>query len=124
LRQGLVAIIDAQYGVSKVEAPALVGSGSTPLGVLAIGGGEMRNFINRPWCKAAALALFAAGAAVPTQAVAWEPTRTVEFVVPAGTGGGADQMARIIQGLIAKNKLMKEPKVVINQSGGAGSEGV
>ena len=25
---------------------------------------------------------------------AWEPTKTVEFVVPAGTGGGADQMGR------------------------------
>ena len=24
----------------------------------------------------------------------WEPTKTVEFIVPAGTGGGADQMAR------------------------------
>ena len=29
---------------------------------------------------------------------AWEPTRNVEFIVPAGTGGGADQMARMIQG--------------------------
>src|SRR5437879_13278278 len=83
----------------------------------------MRNFINRPWCKAAALALFAAGAAVPTQAVAWEPTKTVEFVVPAGTGGGADQMARIIQLIIAKHNLMKQPMVVVNKAGGAGAEG-
>lgn len=30
---------------------------------------------------------------------AWEPTKPVEFVIPAGTGGGADQMARFIQGL-------------------------
>ena len=83
----------------------------------------MRNFTNRPWCKTAALALFA-GAAVPVQAfAAWEPTKTVEFVVPAGTGGGADQMARIIQGIIAKNKLMKEPMVVVNKAGGAGAEG-
>ena len=30
---------------------------------------------------------------------AWEPVRPVEFIiVPAGTGGGADQMARTIQG--------------------------
>jgi putative tricarboxylic transport membrane protein len=29
---------------------------------------------------------------------AWEPTKPVEFVVPAGTGGGADQMARLLQG--------------------------
>src|SRR2546430_17119615 len=33
-------------------------------------------------------------------------------------------MARIIQGIIAKNKLMKEPMVVINKAGGAGAGGV
>lgn len=54
---------------------------------------------------------------------AWEPTKPVEFVVPAGTGGGADQMARFIQGIVAKNKLMAQPLVVVNKSGGAGAEG-
>ncbi len=84
----------------------------------------MRNLTVRPWSKTAALALFAAGAAVPLQApAAWEPTKTVEFVVPAGTGGGADQMARVIQGIIAKNRLMKQPMVVVNKAGGAGAEG-
>lgn len=57
------------------------------------------------------------------QALAWEPTKPVEFVVPAGTGGGADQMARFIQGVVAKNNLMKQPIVVVNKSGGAGAEG-
>ena len=56
-------------------------------------------------------------------AFAWEPTKTVEFVVPAGTGGGADQMARLIQSIIAKHNLMKQPMVVVNKSGGAGAEG-
>jgi len=60
--------------------------------------------------------------AAPAQA-AWEPTKPVEFVVPAGTGGGADQMARLIQGIVIKHKLMKEPLIVVNKSGGAGSEG-
>jgi tripartite-type tricarboxylate transporter receptor subunit TctC len=82
----------------------------------------MPNFTDRPWCKAAALALFAAGVAVPALA-AWEPTKTVEFIIPAGTGGGADQMARFIQGIVAKHKLMKQPMVVINKAGGAGAEG-
>jgi putative tricarboxylic transport membrane protein len=41
----------------------------------------------------------------------------------AGTGGGADQMARFIQGVVAKNNLMKQPIVVVNKSGGAGAEG-
>ena len=60
-------------------------------------------------------------AAMP--ASAWEPTKTVEFIVPAGTGGGADQMARVIQGIIAKNNLMKQSMVVVNKGGGAGAEG-
>ncbi len=54
---------------------------------------------------------------------AWEPTKSVEFVVPAGTGGGADQMARFIQGVVSKNNLMKQPMIVVNKSGGAGAEG-
>jgi len=61
-------------------------------------------------------------AALPA-AAAWEPNKPVEFVVPAGTGGGADQMARLIQGIIVKHKLMKESVVVVNKSGGAGAEG-
>ena len=72
---------------------------------------------------AATLAMSVAGAASLTQAAAWEPTKNVEFVVPAGTGGGADQMARLIQGIIAKNNLMKHAVVVVNRSGGAGAEG-
>ena len=64
----------------------------------------------------------AAMMAAPAQA-AWEPTKPVEFVVPAGTGGGADQMARLIQGIVVKYKLMKEPLIVVNKSGGAGAEG-
>jgi len=70
---------------------------------------------------AVAVALAAAFAA-PALA-AWEPTKPVEFVVPAGTGGGADQMARFLQGIVAKHNLMKQPFVVVNKSGGAGAEG-
>jgi putative tricarboxylic transport membrane protein len=70
------------------------------------------------------LALSAAAAGFSQAALAaWEPTKTVEFVVPAGTGGGADQMARFVQGIVAKHKLMREPMVVINKAGGAGAEG-
>jgi tripartite-type tricarboxylate transporter receptor subunit TctC len=54
---------------------------------------------------------------------AWEPAKPIEFIVPAGTGGGADQMARFIQGVVAKHKLSKQPIVVVNKSGGAGAEG-
>jgi putative tricarboxylic transport membrane protein len=65
----------------------------------------------------------AAWAFTAAPALAWEPTKPVEFVIPAGTGGGADQMARLIQGIIQKHNLMKEPLIVVNKSAGAGAEG-
>ena len=71
----------------------------------------------------AVLAAGAFGAVMTSAQAAWEPTKPVEFVVPAGTGGGADQMARFIQGVVIKYKLMKEPMIVVNKSGGAGAEG-
>jgi len=80
------------------------------------------HFLRRRAGVAAAATLIAVSTAIPAHA-AWEPTKPVEFVVPAGTGGGADQMARFIQGVIAKHALMKQPMVVVNKSGGAGAEG-
>jgi putative tricarboxylic transport membrane protein len=56
-------------------------------------------------------------------ATAWQPTKPIEFIVPAGTGGGADIMARFIFPVVAKHKLSPQPLVVINKSGGAGAEG-
>ena len=67
--------------------------------------------------------LISAALCLPLVATAWEPTKPVEFIVPAGTGGGADQMARFIQGVVAKNKLMPQPIIVVNKAGGAGAEG-
>jgi tripartite-type tricarboxylate transporter receptor subunit TctC len=74
---------------------------------------------------AGSVAVLAGFAAPPQSAVAqaWEPTKTVEFVVPAGTGGGADQMARVVQGIVTKHNLMKQSMVVVNKAGGAGAEG-
>jgi len=54
---------------------------------------------------------------------AWEPTKPVEFIIPAGPGGGADQMARMIQGIITKNNLMKQAIIPVNKGSGAGAEG-
>ena len=59
----------------------------------------------------------------PLSAAAWEPTKPIEFVIPAGTGGGADQMARLIHGIAEKHKLSPQPLIVVNKSGGAGAEG-
>ncbi len=77
-------------------------------------------------CKGLLVAgVFAGFAAMqsPPASAAWEPTKPVEFIVPAGTGGGADQMARFLQGIVAKHNLMKQPFIVVNKSGGAGAEG-
>src|SRR5215467_6235962 len=79
-------------------------------------------FRSLPAVLATATAITLACAAMPASA-AWEPTRPVEIIVPAGTGGGADQMARVIQGIVTKHKLTRQSIVVINKPGGAGGEG-
>jgi tripartite-type tricarboxylate transporter receptor subunit TctC len=72
-------------------------------------------------CATVAAALAIAGA--PAWA-GWEPTAPVELVVPAGTGGGADQMARFIQQMVSKHNLMQQPLNVVNKSGNSGAEGL
>lgn len=79
------------------------------------------SLIRKTFSRTACLAACAI-ATLPALA-AWEPTKPIEFVVPAGTGGGADQMARFIQGVVAKHSLTKQPIIVVNKSGGAGAEG-
>jgi tripartite-type tricarboxylate transporter receptor subunit TctC len=78
------------------------------------------------WTACCALLIGGAGGLVsaPAQAAGWEPTAPVELVVPAGTGGGADQMARLIQGLAKTHGLMKQPVQVVNLSGQSGAEGL
>jgi tripartite-type tricarboxylate transporter receptor subunit TctC len=69
-------------------------------------------------CAGAALALMLGTA----PAMAWEPTKPVEIVVAAGAGGASDQMARMMQAAVQKNKLMKEPMVVSLKGGASGAE--
>jgi putative tricarboxylic transport membrane protein len=71
---------------------------------------------------AMAAAAFSFSGAEDAQAQ-WKPTKTVEFIVPAGTGGGADLMARMIQGIVQKHNLMEQSLVVVNKAGGSGGEG-
>ena len=63
---------------------------------------------------AAAAALLASPP--PADAQGWEPTKPIQFIIPAGTGGGADQMARFIQGVVAKNNLSKQPIITVNKA--------
>src|SRR5512146_261963 len=71
-------------------------------------------------CVSAALSC----ALAPVPAFAWEPTKPVEVIVPAGAGGASDQMARTIQGIIVKNQLMKQPMLIMNMGGASGAEGI
>jgi tripartite-type tricarboxylate transporter receptor subunit TctC len=66
-------------------------------------------------------AIMLAGAA-PAGA-AWQPQRPVEFVATAGPGGGTDNLARAVQNIVTKYKLIDQPVVVVNKAGGSGAEG-
>ena len=65
--------------------------------------------------------LVVAGIRRPAMA-AWQPTKPVEFVIPAGTGGGADLMARFVTAIIQKENLASVTFLPTNKSGGAGAE--
>ena len=73
-------------------------------------------------CRPALLLAALMGMALPS--LAWQPTASVELVVPAGPGGGADQMARFIQGLVSTHKLMPQPMSVVNKAGNSGLDGL
>ena len=51
---------------------------------------------------------------------AW-PERPVEFIIMAGTGGGADRYARFLVGINVKHKLIDEAILPVNKAGGAGA---
>ncbi len=71
---------------------------------------------------ALALGLSVAVSGVVTPAQAWGPKKPVEMIIMAGTGGGADQLARLIQGIIDQNDLSPRPFIPINKPGGSGAE--
>lgn len=59
---------------------------------------------------------------VSKSVAAWQPKKPVEFIIMAGTGGGADQIARLIQGLIEQKGWSPRPLIPINKPGGSGAE--
>lgn len=64
-----------------------------------------------------ALALALAAGPAPAQSY---PSRTVEFVVHVNPGGGTDVFARLVTEIMARDKLVSQPLVVLNRTGGAG----
>jgi len=69
-------------------------------------------------------ALLSAGLGCAGLAHAWEPSKPIEIVVPFSAGGATDQMARSIQGIIAKHKFIKQAVIVQNKAGASGAEGL
>ena len=78
----------------------------------------------RPVKTFLSLAMLALGAGSAGLAQAWEPTKPVEIIVPFSAGGATDQMARSIQGIIAKHNLIKQAVIVQNKAGASGAEGL
>lgn len=68
----------------------------------------------------AALGLMALTGTAPAQS--WEPNKPIDFVIMAGAGGGADQIARFLQSVAEKNNLTSRPLVPNNMGGGSGAE--
>jgi tripartite-type tricarboxylate transporter receptor subunit TctC len=68
------------------------------------------------------LAVGAGAMLLPAASQAFEPKKPVEFVVMAGKGGGADKAVRLMQSIIAKNKLAAQPVTPVNKPGGSGAE--
>lgn len=55
-------------------------------------------------------------------APAFVPRRPIEWTIPAGTGGGADQQARFMAPLIQKHNLSPQPFIPVNRPAGAGAQ--
>jgi tripartite-type tricarboxylate transporter receptor subunit TctC len=63
-----------------------------------------------------ALASFAAA-----PALADYPEKPIRLVIPFTAGGGSDALARTLQGVIEKNKLLPKPLVVVNVDAAGGA---
>ena len=83
----------------------------------------MRSIRQRIYASGVAFGLGLAAIGMAQPALAWKPTKNIEFIVPAGIGGGAGQMAQLIQGIIQKHHLIPTSMVVISKKGGSGAEG-
>ena len=46
---------------------------------------------------------------------AFSPKKPIELIIPAGQGGGADEIARLVQGVIEKNDYASKPVIPINK---------
>jgi putative tricarboxylic transport membrane protein len=52
---------------------------------------------------------------------AWQPSRSVMFIVPNAVGGTSDRAARTLQKIMQAHKLIDVPIVIVNRPGGNGT---
>jgi tripartite-type tricarboxylate transporter receptor subunit TctC len=75
----------------------------------------MRN----PFTSALSCALLAlAAATAPAQPY---PSKSIEFVVHTAPGGGTDLFARVVTDILQKEKILSQPLLVANRTGGGGA---
>jgi len=67
-------------------------------------------------------AALVAAAPLPALAQDWQPRKPIDFVIMAGPGGGADQIARFIQSVAERGDMTNRPLVPNNKGGGSGAE--
>src|SRR2546428_12986695 len=84
------------------------------LEVMAEGVQKMSRWLK--WIFTAGLGITVLSALPAAGAPAWQPTKPVEVVVPAGTGGGADLMARFVSAVLQKNNLAPQNFLVVNKA--------
>lgn len=83
----------------------------------------MSKVSRRDWLAGAGTSLLALDCSrrVGAQSGEWAPSKTVELVVPTAAGSTMDQLARIIQDVWQKSKLVEKPVIVQVRSGGGGA---
>ncbi|MEL0105723.1 MAG: tripartite tricarboxylate transporter substrate binding protein [Rhodospirillales bacterium] len=78
---------------------------------------KIRKFVSMSACAVAGLAMMA----FTTPAHAWKPSGKVEILTGCKTGCGPDRIARILQKIWKKHKLVDAKVVVVNKAGGGNS---
>jgi tripartite-type tricarboxylate transporter receptor subunit TctC len=72
--------------------------------------------------KTIAIGIAALGLSAPAAMAEWQPRKPIDFVIMAGPGGGADQIARFIQSVAEKKDMTSRPLIPNNKGGGSGAE--
>lgn len=86
------------------------------------GGRTMWRHVRRLLVYVALSVVLLAGTVPAVGGPAFAPRRPIEWTIPAGTGGGADQQARFMAPLIQHYNLSPQPLIAVNRPAGAGTQ--